>query len=120
MLSGPIDVDKIDYLIRDSVTPVCLRSPFRSRRLIQPVPQRSAATAWPLVIRGKTAAEMMVFARYVMFSGVLASHARAAATAMFQRAIYMLRRSPAICTGSLAVTSSRIEPCGRRRHRAGR
>jgi HD superfamily phosphohydrolase len=40
--------------------------------------------------KGKTAAEMMVFARYVMFSEVYWHHAVRAATAMFQRAIFLL------------------------------
>ena len=40
--------------------------------------------------REKTAAEMMVFARYVMFSEVYWHHAVRAATAMLQRAFYAL------------------------------
>jgi HD superfamily phosphohydrolase len=43
--------------------------------------------------KGKTAAEMMVFARYVMFSEVYWHHAVRSATAMLQRAFYMLRSS---------------------------
>jgi HD superfamily phosphohydrolase len=41
--------------------------------------------------KGKTAAEMMVFARYVMFSEVYWHHAVRSATAMLQRAIYLLK-----------------------------
>jgi HD superfamily phosphohydrolase len=40
--------------------------------------------------KGRTAAEMMVFARYVMFSEVYWHHAVRSATAMLQRAFYML------------------------------
>jgi HD superfamily phosphohydrolase len=40
--------------------------------------------------KGKTAAEMMVFARYVMFSEVYWHHAVRSATAMLQRAFYLL------------------------------
>ena len=43
--------------------------------------------------KGKTAAEMMVFARYVMFSEVYWHHAVRAATAMLQRAFVMLHES---------------------------
>ena len=43
----------------------------------QPVPERRRATAWRSADKGKTAAEMMVFARYVMFSEVYWHHARA-------------------------------------------
>jgi len=40
--------------------------------------------------KAKTAAELMVFARYVMFSEVYWHHGVRAATAMFQRAFYLL------------------------------
>jgi HD superfamily phosphohydrolase len=40
--------------------------------------------------KGRTAAEMMVFARYVMFSEVYWHHAVRSATAMLQRAFYLL------------------------------
>lgn len=40
--------------------------------------------------KGRTATEMMVFARYVMFSEVYWHHAVRSATAMFQRAFYLL------------------------------
>ena len=40
--------------------------------------------------KGRTAAEMMVFARYVMFSEVYWHHAVRCATAMLQRAFYLL------------------------------
>jgi HD superfamily phosphohydrolase len=43
--------------------------------------------------KGKTAAEMMVFARYVMFSEVYWHHAVRSATAMFQRAFFELRQT---------------------------
>jgi HD superfamily phosphohydrolase len=43
--------------------------------------------------KGKTAAELMVFARYVMFSEVYWHHAVRAATCMFARAFYELRPS---------------------------
>jgi HD superfamily phosphohydrolase len=43
--------------------------------------------------KGKTAAEMMVFARYVMFSEVYWHHAVRAATAMLQRAFVLLHPS---------------------------
>ncbi|MEL7335919.1 MAG: hypothetical protein AAFN70_06920, partial [Planctomycetota bacterium] len=41
--------------------------------------------------KGRTAAELMVFARYVMFSEVYWHHAVRSATAMLQRSIYDLR-----------------------------
>ena len=41
--------------------------------------------------KGRTAAEMMVFARYVMFSEVYWHHAVRSATAMLQRAVFLLQ-----------------------------
>jgi len=43
--------------------------------------------------KGKTAAEMMVFSRYVMFSEVYWHHAVRSATAMLQRAFYLWFRA---------------------------
>jgi HD superfamily phosphohydrolase len=91
MLSGPIDVDKIDYLMRDSLhAGVPYGRNFDRRRLIGSLCLNQAGDALAITDKGKTAAEMMVFARYVMFSEVYWHHAVRAATAMFQRAIYFL------------------------------
>src|SRR5690606_12313071 len=43
-----------------------------------------------ITAKGKTAAELMVFARYVMFSEVYWHHAVRSATSMFARAFYEL------------------------------
>ena len=48
--------------------------------------------------KGKTAAELMVFARYVMFSEVYWHHSVRSATAMLQRAFYLLHGQ---CDGQL-------------------
>jgi HD superfamily phosphohydrolase len=44
-------------------------------------------------VKGRTAAELMVFARYVMFSEVYWHHAVRSATSMFARAFYQLYQS---------------------------
>jgi HD superfamily phosphohydrolase len=91
MLSGPIDVDKIDYLVRDSLhAGVPYGQHFDRRRLINSMCLNEAGDALAITDKGKTAAEMMVFARYVMFSEVYWHHAVRSATAMFQRAFFML------------------------------
>src|SRR5947199_2839605 len=51
----------------------------------------AAAGTLSITETGKTAAEMMVFARYVMFSEVYWHHGVRSATAMLQRAFYQLR-----------------------------
>lgn len=92
ILSGPIDVDKIDYLMRDSLhAGVPYGQHFDRRRLIGSLCLNEAGDALAITDKGKTAAEMMVFARYVMFSEVYWHHAVRSATAMLQRAFYLLR-----------------------------
>jgi HD superfamily phosphohydrolase len=94
MLSGPIDVDKIDYLARDSLhAGVPYGQHFDRRRLINSLCLNGAGDSLAITDKGKTAAEMMVFARYVMFSEVYWHHAVRAATAMFQRAFYILHEA---------------------------
>ena len=92
ILSGPIDVDKVDYLMRDSLhAGVPYGQNFDRRRLIGSLCLNEAGDALAITDKGKTAAEMMVFARYVMFSEVYWHHAVRSATAMLQRAFYMLQ-----------------------------
>ncbi|MBA4105782.1 MAG: metal-dependent phosphohydrolase [Pirellula sp.] len=91
MLSGPIDVDKMDYLMRDSLhAGVPYGRNFDQPRLIQSLCLNEAGDSLAITDKGKTAAEMMVFARYVMFSEVYWHHAVRAATAMLQRAFFLL------------------------------
>jgi HD superfamily phosphohydrolase len=92
ILSGPIDVDKIDYLMRDSLhAGVPYGQHFDRRRLIGSLCLNEAGDALAITDKGKTAAEMMVFARYVMFSEVYWHHAVRSATAMLQRAFFLMR-----------------------------
>lgn len=91
MLSGPIDVDKMDYLARDSLhAGVPYGRNFDQQRLIGSLCLNRAGDGLAITDKGKTAAEMMVFARYVMFSEVYWHHGVRAATAMLQRAFYLL------------------------------
>ncbi|MEX2315768.1 MAG: HD domain-containing protein [Pirellulales bacterium] len=94
LLSGPIDVDKIDYLMRDSLhAGVPYGQHFDRRRLIASLCLNEAGDGLAITDKGKTAAEMMVFARYVMFSEVYWHHAVRGGTAMLQRAFYLLHES---------------------------
>ena len=91
LLSGPIDVDKMDYLVRDSLhAGVPYGRNFDQQRLIGSLCLNQAGDALAISDKGRTAAEMMVFSRYVMFSEVYWHHAVRSATAMFQRAFYLL------------------------------
>lgn len=91
ILSGPIDVDKMDYLDRDSLhCGVPYGRNFDRQRLIQSLVLNAAGDGLAITVKGKTAAELMVFARYVMFSEVYWHHAVRAATSMFARGFYEL------------------------------
>jgi HD superfamily phosphohydrolase len=93
MLSGPIDVDKMDYLVRDSLhAGVPYGQHFDQQRLIGSLCLNEQGDGLAISDKGRTAAEMMVFARYVMFSEVYWHHAVRCATAMLQRAFYLLYR----------------------------
>jgi HD superfamily phosphohydrolase len=91
ILSGPIDIDKLDYLDRDSLhCGVPYGRNFDKRRLIQALVLNAGGDGLALTDKGKTAAELMVFARYVMFSEVYWHHAVRAATSMFARSFFEL------------------------------
>ncbi|QDS98536.1 HD domain-containing protein [Adhaeretor mobilis] len=106
MLSGPIDVDKIDYLRRDSLhAGVPYGQNFDSRRLMQSLCMNESGEKIAISTKGKTAAEMMVFARYVMFSEVYWHHAVRSATAMLQRGYYEAREHAAL-KSMLTLTDS--------------
>jgi len=94
MLSGPIDIDKMDYLARDSLhAGVPYGRHFDQGRLLGSLCLNRAGDGLAIADKGRTAAEMMVFARYVMFSEVYWHHGVRAATAMLQRAFYLLHGS---------------------------
>lgn len=91
LLSGPVDIDKMDYLFRDSLhAGVPYGRNFDQERLIGSLCLSASGDMLAVSDKGKTAAEMMVFARYVMFSEVYWHHGVRAATAMLQRAFYLL------------------------------
>ncbi|MBS0210739.1 MAG: HD domain-containing protein [Planctomycetes bacterium] len=94
LLSGPIDIDKMDYLARDSLhAGVPYGRNFDQGRLIGSLCLNEAGDGLAITDKGKTAAEMMLFARYVMFSEVYWHHGVRSATAMFQRAFYLLHHA---------------------------
>ncbi|WP_171187666.1 HD domain-containing protein [Alienimonas chondri] len=94
LLDGPIDVDKMDYLERDSLhAGVPYGRNFDKDRLIASLtvhPRFIDGTGGGLALtnKGRTAAELLVFARYVMFAEVYWHHTVRAATAMLLRAVY--------------------------------
>ena len=92
LLSGPIDVDKMDYLMRDSLhAGVPYGRHFDQDRLLASLCLNANGESLAITEKGRTAAELMVFARYVMFSEVYWHHAVRSATAMLQRTVWLIR-----------------------------
>ena len=92
VLSGPIDIDKMDYLYRDSLhAGVPYGQNFDAPRLIGSLCLNESGDRLAISHKGRTAAEMMIFSRYIMFSEVYWHHAVRSATAMLQRAFYLSR-----------------------------
>ena len=91
-ISGPVDIDKLDYLSRDSLhAGVPYGQNFDKSRLISTFCIHPKTGELAIGEKGKTAAEMMVFSRYVMFSEVYWHHAVRSATAMLQRSVFLLQ-----------------------------
>ncbi|MDO4575768.1 MAG: HD domain-containing protein [Planctomycetia bacterium] len=91
LLSGPVDIDKMDYLQRDSIhAGVPYGRNFDQERLLGSLCLNATGDGLAISSKGKTAAELMVFARYVMFSEVYWHHAVRSATAMLQRLYFDL------------------------------
>lgn len=89
ILSGPIDVDKMDYLYRDSLhAGVPYGQNFDAARLIRSLCLNESGDKLAITQKGRTAAELMVISRYTMFSEVYWHHAVRSATCMLQRAFY--------------------------------
>ncbi len=97
VLNGPVDIDKMDYLQRDSLhAGVPYGRNFDVSRLLSSF-RFGDASQLTITSKGKTAAEMMVFSRYVMFSEVYWHHSVRSATAMLQRLFYRLRERVVDC-----------------------
>lgn len=107
ILSGPIDIDKMDYLFRDShASGVPYGRHFDSERLIGSLCLNASGDSLAITVKGKTAAELMVFARYVMFSEVYWHHTVRAATAMFQRLFELAHEAAGESLADAALTLS--------------
>ena len=84
----------MDYLARDSLhAGVPYGRHFDQDRLLASLCIDAGGQTLAITDKGRTAAELMVFARYVMFSEVYWHHAVRAATGMLQRAVWLVRDS---------------------------
>jgi len=93
LLSGPIDVDKLDYLYRDSLhAGVPYGRQFDTSRVLANLCLNQTGDGIAIREKGRTAAELMVFSRYIMFHEVYWHPAVRSATAMLQRVVFHLRQ----------------------------
>ena len=88
ILSGTLDPDKIDYLLRDSMfCGVPFGESVNRDRLIAAIrydPQRHRLA---ITSKGVSAVESLVFTNYLMYRNVYWHHSVRAATAMFKRSV---------------------------------
>jgi HD superfamily phosphohydrolase len=89
LLDGPIDVDKMDYLERDSIhTGVPYGRNYDAGRLLSSFMILRQGKRINILLRekGKASAEVFIFSRYVMFTEVYWHHTARCFSAMFRRA----------------------------------
>jgi HD superfamily phosphohydrolase len=89
LLDGPIDIDKMDYLERDSIhTGVPYGRNYDAARLVEnfTLVEKNGKAQILLKDKGKASAEIFIFSRYVMFTQVYWHHTARAFSAMFRRA----------------------------------
>jgi hypothetical protein len=91
VISGPLDADKLDYLLRDSYYAGVAYGMFDLERIIRTVvPQQDRNESY-IAIRekGRDSLESYRLARYLMHAQVYGHHARLAADAMLHRAMLL-------------------------------
>ena len=103
LISGSLDLDKIDYLTRDArmcgvpYGTVDVDRLLHSLTLV-PLPEGEGRRAIAVREKGASALESLTFAKYQMYRNVYWHHAVRAATTMFKRAV-----RAAIACGQIAV-----------------
>jgi HD superfamily phosphohydrolase len=91
LLAGPLDVDKMDYLDRDSLhCGVPYGRAFDRQRLLASLCASENGREIAVTEKGKASAEAFLFGRYVMFTEVYWHHTVRAFMAMLKRAVLEL------------------------------
>jgi hypothetical protein len=106
LVSGPVDVDKLDYLARDALAcgvPYGVIDVDRLLSSLVLVPGPGETQVLALQEKGLSALESLLFAKYQMYRNVYWHHAVRSATSMFKR---LVRR--AIAGGQIAVADIAI------------
>ncbi|MFH1569743.1 MAG: HD domain-containing protein [Gemmatimonadota bacterium] len=88
ILSGTLDPDKIDYLLRDSLfCGVPFGESVNRDRLIAAITYDPQRQRLAITSKGVSAVEALVFTNYLMYRNVYWHHSVRSATAMFKRAV---------------------------------
>ena len=88
VLSGTLDPDKIDYLLRDSLfCGVPFGESVNRDRLIAAITFDAARMRLAITSKGVSAVESLVFTNYLMYRNVYWHHSVRAASAMFKRSV---------------------------------
>ncbi len=100
LISGGLDVDKLDYLSRDAMMCGVPYGVIDVERLLASLTVVNTDGGWRMALheKGLTALESLLFARYQMYKNVYWHHAVRSATVMFKR---LVRR--AIAAGRVTV-----------------
>lgn len=95
ILSGTLDPDKIDYLLRDSLyCGVPFGLAVNKGRLIQSITYDHERKRLAITDKGISAIEALIFTNYLMYRNVYWHHATRAAVSMFKRAVFEVVASP--------------------------
>ena len=95
VLSGTLDPDKIDYLLRDSLyCGVPFGLAVNKGRLIQSITYDHERKRLAITEKGISAIEALIFTNYLMYRNVYWHHATRAAVSMFKRAVWEIVSSP--------------------------
>jgi hypothetical protein len=108
LISGPLDLDKIEYLTRDArMTGVPYGAVDVDRLLhaLTVVQMPDGSVAVGVRDKGVSALESLVFARYQMYRNVYWHHAVRSATAMFKRVVRIAIAEDAVTAEWIATTT---------------
>lgn len=98
ILSGTLDPDKIDYLLRDSLfCGVPFGESVNRDRLIKAIKYDPKRRRLAITSKGVSAVESLVFTNYLMYRNVYWHHAVRSATAMFKRSVQDILVHPDKC-----------------------
>jgi HD superfamily phosphohydrolase len=108
LVSGAVDVDKLDYLTRDAMMCGVPYGVIDVDRLLASLTVAADADGRPVLAlheKGLAALESLLFAKYQMYRNVYWHHAVRAATAMFKRLVRRALRDGRLRAADVAVAT---------------